>query len=56
MCVDAVSYSHLPGPVEVRLNRTRLVFFDQPQAHSEAECSSHPAMASEPRVKIFDDE
>ena len=45
-----------PGNVEVRLNGTGLVFFDQPQAHSEAECSSRPAMASEPRIKIFDDE
>ena len=45
-----------PGNVEVRFNGTGLVFFDQPQAHSEAEYSSRPAMASEPRVKIFEDE
>ena len=56
MCLDAVAYSHLPGNVEVRLNGTGLEFFDQPQAQGGAECSSRPAMASEPQVKIFDDE
>ena len=45
-----------PGNVEVRLNGTGLGFFDQPQADSEAECSSRPAMGSKPRAKVFDDE
>ena len=45
-----------PGNAEVRLDGTGLVFFDQPQAHSEAECSSRATKASEPQVKIFDNE
>ena len=45
-----------PGNVEVRLDGPGLVFFDQPQAHRGAECSSRPAVAPEPQVKIFDDE
>ena len=57
MCDGAVSYSHLPRQLEIMINGTgTIVFFEQPQAPSEAECSTRPATASEPRVKIFDEE
>ena len=54
MCVDAVSYSHLPrqrgSQAYCQLYGSGLVFFDQPQAHSEVECTSRPVMVSEPDI------